>query len=73
MKVALVGLFTLEFDVLHDNFASQKRFAMFRNPYKMILQIVRCMAGFAIMLHARNILESSPKGEGFFPIPRRGH
>jgi hypothetical protein len=31
------------------------------------------MAGFSIMLHDKIILKSSPKGEGFSPIPRKGH
>jgi hypothetical protein len=54
-------------------FTAQNTFAIFRNPHEMIFQIVGGMAGLAIMLHAQNILKSSPKGEGFSPIPRRGH
>lgn len=52
---------------------AQNRFAIFRYPYQMILQIVRCMAGLTIMFRAKKILKSSPKGEGFSPIPRKGH
>lgn len=48
-------------------------FAIFRYPYPMVFQIVGCMAGFAIVLHAKNILKFSPKSEGFSPIPRVGH
>ena len=54
-------------------FTRQYPFAILRNPYQMIFDIVSCMTGLAIMLHAKNILKSSPKGEGFSPIPRRGH
>jgi len=53
--------------------ATQNGFAIFCNLHEMIFQIVGCMAGLAIMFHAKNILKSSPKGEGFSPIPRMGH
>jgi len=53
--------------------AAENMLAILRDPHKMVLQIVGCMARFAIMLHTIKILKSSPKGEGFSPIPRRGH
>ena len=43
--------------------AAENMFAILRDPYKMVLQIVGCMARFTIMLHAKNVLKSSPKGE----------
>lgn len=53
--------------------AAENLFAILDDPHKMVFQIVGCMARFAATLHTIGILKSSPKGEGFSPIPRRGH
>jgi len=52
--------------------ADQNWLAVFRDPDKVILQIVNGMARFAILFHTASILKSSPQGEGFSPIPRVG-
>ena len=54
------------------NRSSQNRLAVFGYPYQVILQIVNGVARSPIVLHAASILKSSPKGEGFSPIPRGG-
>ena len=51
-------------------FSMQYWLAVFSYPYYVILNIVYGVAGFAIIFHTANILKSSPKGEGFSPIPR---
>ena len=51
---------------------SQNRLAVFGHPHQMVLQVINGMARFAIVLHTASILKSSPKGEGFSPIPRWG-
>jgi hypothetical protein len=38
----------------------------------VVLDVVNGMARFPIIFHTASILKSSPKGEGFSPIPRRG-
>jgi len=48
-------------------------FTIFCYPNQVKFDIIRCMAGLTIMLHAKRILKSSPEGEGFSPIPRMGH
>jgi hypothetical protein len=53
------------------NLPPQNRLAVFRDPYKVILQIINGMARFTVVLHTASILKSSPKGEGFSPNPRR--
>jgi len=55
--------------------AGENLFAILRSPHQVVFQIIgcMCMAGLMTMLHAIKILKSSPKGEGFSPIPRRGH
>ena len=55
------------------NFTSQDRLAIFRYPHDMILNIVYSMTRSSIISHIASLLKSSPKGEGFSPIPRRGH
>ena len=55
------------------NYTGEHRLAIFRNPYQMILDVIDRMGGFAIILHnIASLLKSSPKGEGFSPIPRWG-
>jgi hypothetical protein len=54
------------------NFTTQDRLAVFRYPNNVKFQIINGMAGFTIMLHTASILKSSPEGEGFSPIPRKG-
>jgi hypothetical protein len=53
-------------------FTTQYWLAVFGYPNYVILVIVYGVAGFAIMFHTASILKSSPKGEGFSPIPRGG-
>jgi len=54
--------------------SKENRLAVFRDPNKMILGVIYRMRGFAIFLHnTASLLKSSPEGEGFSPIPRRGH
>jgi hypothetical protein len=55
-----------------SNFSTQNWLAVFGNPNNMVLQIINGMARFSIILHTASILKSSPKGEGFSPIPRVG-
>ena len=55
-----------------SNIRAQHLLAVFRHPYQMIFQIINGMARLAIVLHTASILKSSPEGEGFSPIPRRG-
>ena len=52
------------------NLPSQNRLALFGDPHKMVFQVINGMARFAIVFHTASILKSSPKGEGFSPIPR---
>ena len=53
--------------------SKENRFAVLGDPYQMVLQIVNGMGGFAVVFHGTaNLLKSSPEGEGFSPIPRRG-
>ena len=53
--------------------ASHDWLSVFRDPYQMIFEIIDTVARSAIVLHTESILKSSPKGEGFSPIPRLGH
>jgi len=54
--------------------SDEHRLAIFRDPYQMVLDVINRMRGLAIILHNfASLLKSSPKGEGFSPIPRRGH
>jgi hypothetical protein len=40
----------------------------------VIFQIVNGMRSLAVVFHGTaSLLKSSPEGEGFSPIPRRGH
>ncbi len=49
------------------------RLAVFRDPHDVELDVVDGVRCFAVMLHdTASLLKSSPKGEGFSPIPRRG-
>ena len=53
---------------------TEHRLAIFRDPYQMILDVIDRMRGLAVILHnIASLLKSSPKGEGFSPIPRGGH
>ena len=54
------------------NLASQNRLAVLRHSHKVILRVINGMTGLSIVLHTASILKSSPKGEGFSPIPRVG-
>ena len=52
--------------------STQYRLAIFCDPYDVVLDVINGMARFPIIFHTASILKSSPKGEGFSPIPRRG-
>jgi len=54
------------------NVSTQYWLAVFRDPHDVILDVVNGMARFSIIFHTASILKSSPKGEGFSPIPRMG-
>jgi hypothetical protein len=51
--------------------STQNRLAVFGDPNKVVLDIIDGMAGLPIVFYTASILKSSPKGEGFSPIPRR--
>jgi len=54
--------------------SKEYRLAILGYPYKMKFYIIDTMGGFAIFFHnIASLLKSSPKGEGFSPIPRGGH
>ena len=80
-NVNLVGLANLsdQSAAALGDFTDQDGFAVFGTPYHMYLQVVDRVRGLSIVLHASKIalarlkLKSSPKGEGFSPIPRLGH
>jgi hypothetical protein len=52
----------------------QHLLAIFRDPYHMVFQIINAMRRLPIVLHCAKLinLKTSPKGEGFSPIPRNG-
>jgi hypothetical protein len=52
--------------------SSQNGLAVLRDPNEVILDVVDCVAGSPVVFHAASLLKSSPKGEGFSPIPRVG-
>ncbi len=48
--------------------------AIFGDPYHVELDVINSMRGLTVVLHnTASLLKSSPKGEGFSPIPRGGH
>jgi hypothetical protein len=51
---------------------AQNWLAVFCDPNDVVFQVIDGMARVAVMLHTASILNSSPKGEGFSPIPRMG-
>lgn len=54
--------------------SKENRLAVLGDPNQMIFQIVYGMGGLAVVLHGTaSLLKSSPQGEGFSPLPRRGH
>ena len=53
--------------------ASHHWLSVFRYPYQVIFDIIYTVARPTIGFHTESILKSSPKGEGFSPIPRLGH
>jgi hypothetical protein len=62
-----------EFSQPDGHVSKENRFAVLADPYQMIFQIVDGMRGLAVVFHGTaNLLKSSPEGEGFYPIPRRG-
>ena len=53
--------------------AVKHRLAVFGDPYHVKLEVIDGMRCLAVMFHdTASLLKSSPKGEGFSPIPRRG-
>ena len=56
------------------NFLVEHRLAVLRYPHNVILDVIYAMRRFAVVLHSTaSLLKSSPKGEGFSPIPRVRH
>jgi hypothetical protein len=51
---------------------SQYGLAVFRDSYDVKFDVVYRMARLPVILHTASLLKSSPEGEGFSPIPRRG-
>jgi hypothetical protein len=53
----------------------QNLLAILRNPYHMVFQIIYAMLRLPIVLHCAKLvnLKTSPKCEGFSPIPRNGY
>jgi hypothetical protein len=48
--------------------------AVFGDPYHVELDVINSMRGLTVVFHdTASLLKSSPKGEGFSPIPRGGH
>ena len=55
------------------HFSAKHRLAVPGDPHDMILDVIDTMLSLAVVLHnPASLLKSSPKGEGFSPIPRRG-
>jgi len=51
----------------------KNRLAVFGDPNHMVLDVIDTVGSLAVVLHnTASLLKSSPKGEGFSPIPRRG-
>ena len=52
---------------------AKNRLAVFGNPNHVELDVIDTVRSLAVVLHdTASLLKSSPKGEGFSPIPRRG-
>jgi len=48
--------------------------AVFRDPHHVEFYVINSVRGLAVVFdNTASLLKSSPKGEGFSPIPRRGH
>ena len=70
-----ISIFTyLPYQISHafGNFTAQNWLAVFCDPHDVVFQVIDGMAKVAVMLHTASILKSSPKGEGFSPIPLMG-
>ena len=47
--------------------------AVFRDPHHMKFDVINSVRSLTVLVHnTASLLKSSPKGEGFSPIPRRG-
>ncbi len=70
----IVALANLPDEISEPNryVSTQYWLAVFRDPHDVIFDVVNGMARFSIVFHTASILKSSPKGEGFSPIPREG-
>jgi hypothetical protein len=55
-----------------SDISTKYRLAVFSDPNQMIFDVINGVARTAVVLHTASILKSSPKGEGFSPIPRGG-
>ena len=55
------------------NITTQNRLTILAYPDQVLFYVINGITRFTIMLHTASILKSSPKGEGFSPIPRMGH
>jgi len=65
--------FSNQFPETKGHVSKEDRLAVLGDPYQMVLQIVNRMRGLAVVFHSTaSLLKSSPEGEGFSPIPRRG-
>jgi len=54
-------------------FSMQNWLAVFGDPYHMKFDVIDSVRSLAVVLHnTASLLKSSPKGEGFSPIPRWG-
>ena len=63
-----------QFSQSYPDILSNHPLAVFRYLHHMVLDIVYAMGGLSVVLHdTASLLKSSPKGEGFSPIPRMGH
>jgi hypothetical protein len=70
------GLADLPDQVSHPNryLSGEHWLAVFGDPYHVKFDVINSVRGLAVVLHnTASLLKSSPKGEGFSPIPRGGH
>ncbi len=55
-------------------FPMKNGLAVFGDPYHVEFDVIDSVRSLAVVFHnAASLLKSSPKGEGFSPIPRWGH
>ena len=69
------GLADLPDLVSHPNryLSREHGLAVFRDPHHVEFDVLNSVRGLAVVFHnTASLLKSSPKGEGFSPIPRGG-